>query len=200
MNGADLSPEMLWLGYCQGYFPMTVYANEVEWLAPKVRALFPISGIHVSHSLKKRLRRGEFQITFDTQFEQVVRSCMRPGDNWISDDFVRVYTEIHRLGWGHSCEVWKQENLVGGVYGLALGSFFCAESMFHTERDTSKIALWAMVNKCRDLGFTVFDAQIMNPHLASLGAFEISHEDYLVLLQRALKQATEWSPDMLAPS
>lgn len=191
---------MVWLGYSQGYFPMTVYGNEVEWLAPRERALFPIEGIHVSKSLKKTLRRGEFQVTFDTAFEEVVRDCMRPGDNWISEDFVRVYSEIHRLGWGHSCEVWKDGSLIGGVYGIAMGSCFCAESMFHRATDASKVALHCMVNRCRELGFSVFDAQIMNPHLQSLGAYEVPHEEYLVLLRRALKQSTEWSQTNLAPS
>lgn len=200
MNGADLTPEMIWLGYSQGFFPMTTYGNEVEWLAPKMRALFPITGMHISHSMKKRLRRGEFIVTFDTQFEQVISRCMRPGDNWISDDFIRVYSEIHRLAWGHSCEVWCDKKLVGGVYGIALGSCFCAESMFHEYRDASKVALYFLIEKCRFLGFTVFDAQIMNPHLASLGAIETPHENYLVLLQRALKMGTDWSFDMTAPS
>lgn len=193
MNGAELSPEMLYIGYSQAYFPMTVYGNEVEWLAPKQRALLPMDGIHVSRSLKKTMRRAGFQLSFDQEFEQVVRFCMRPGDNWISEDFVRVYTEVHRRGWGHSCEVWQDGKLVGGVYGIAIGACFCAESMFHRVTDASKIALFEMVEKCRSLGFQIFDAQIMNPHLLSLGAYEVSHEEYLVLLRRALSQTTEWS-------
>src|SRR5690606_25279857 len=130
---------------------------------------------------------------FDTQFEQVVRGCFRPEDNWLSEHLVRVYTQTFHEGWGHCAEVWDDANLVGGIYGLALGSCFSAESMFHRRTNASKIALWAMVERCRELGFTMFDAQVMNPHLASLGAYEISHSQYLRRLQRALCHSTPWS-------
>jgi leucyl/phenylalanyl-tRNA--protein transferase len=193
VTGADLTPELIWAGYTQGYFPMTVHGNDVEWLQPYDRALFPLSGVHVSHSLRKTIRRGTYEVRFDTAFEDVVRSCMRPGENWLSEDFIRVYTEVHRQAWAHSCEAWKGGQLVGGAYGVAIGACFCAESMFHTARDASKVALWAMVEKCRELGFVLFDAQILNPHLTSLGAYEVPHDDYMILLKRALAQTTDWS-------
>lgn len=194
MKGADLTPEMLWAGYTQGYFPMTVEGDVVEWFYPDRRALLPIEGIRVSKSLKKTIRLGRFEVTFDKAFEQVMRSCFRPEDNWLSEDFVRVYGEAHEQGWAHSYEAWNGPDLVGGVYGLAIGGCFCAESMFHRQTDAGKVALWALVEKCRNLGFTLFDAQIMNPHLASLGAYEVPHEDYLVLLKRAIARSTDWSP------
>lgn len=199
MKGADLSPEMLWSGYTQGYFPMTVEGDDVEWFFPEDRALLPIEGIRVSTSLRKVMRQGRFEVTFDQAFEDVMRACFRPEDNWLSEDFVRAYGEAHKQGWAHSCEAWDEGRLVGGVYGLAIGGCFCAESMFHRETDAGKVALWAMVERCRELGFTLFDVQIMNPHLASLGAFDVPHEDYLVLLKRAIVRSTDWSPLIAVP-
>lgn len=198
MQGEELTPWLIRYAYAEGVFPMTLDDGEVGWFQPHRRCLLPIEGIHVSRSLKKTLRKAEFTVTFDQAFEQVMRSCLRPGDNWISEDFIRVYTLIHHQGWGHSCEVWNGGELVGGVYGIALGACFCAESMFHRETDASKVALMSMVDKCRELGFTIFDAQIMNPHLRSLGANEITHADYVAKLEAALKTKTPWSvsPDL----
>jgi len=149
-----------------------------------------------SGSGTERERKGTnyiFSVSFDQAFEDVMRACLRPGDNWISEDFIRVYTQIHIEGWGHSVEVWQAGNLVGGLYGVAIGSCFCAESMFHCAANASKVALWAMVHKCRSLGFTIFDAQVMNPHLESLGAYPVPHSEYMEMLGRALEKSTDWS-------
>ncbi len=195
MRGEELTPWSVRYGYEHGAFPMTDEDGEVNWYQPYQRCLFPIEGIHVSRSLAKVIRQGRFEIRFDTAFEEVMWNCFRSEEegNWLSPHFVRCYTQIHLDGWAHSCECWREGRLVGGVYGLALGSAFCAESMFHRETDASKVALWAMVEKCRELGFTIFDAQIMNPHLASLGAFEIPNREYLRRLKVALRQRTPWS-------
>lgn len=177
---------------------MTVEEDLVEWFQPLKRALLPIEGIHLSRSMRRLVRSiqagtGPFTVTFDTNFESVMRSCLRPEGNWISEDFIRVYTQIHLEGWGHCVEVWEGEALVGGLYGIALGSCFCAESMFHRSTNASKVALWAMVERCRSLGFTIFDAQVMNPHLESLGAYPVPNRQYLALLERALRNETPWS-------
>jgi len=193
MNGSDLTTSILWYGYTQGAFPMTMEGGEVDWFQPRTRALLPISGIRVSKSLTKVIRRRHFEIRFDTAFRDVMRSCLRPTDNWISDDFVRVYGHAHDEGWAHCVECWQGEDLVGGVYGLALGQAFCAESMFHRETNASKVALWALIERCRELGFQLVDAQIMNPHLRSLGAYEVPHSEYMRLLSVALREQTEWS-------
>jgi leucyl/phenylalanyl-tRNA--protein transferase len=193
MRGCELTPWLIRYAYERACFPMTMDDGEVEWFQPRVRCLFPIEGIHVSRSLERTIRKGIFEVRFDTDFEGVMRGCFRPDDNWLSEEFVRVYTEIHFQGWAHSCECWREGRLVGGVYGVALGSCFSAESMFHRETDASKVALWAMVNRCRELGFTIFDAQIMNPHLASLGAFEVPHRKYERMLREALGRKTPWS-------
>jgi leucyl/phenylalanyl-tRNA---protein transferase len=196
--GEELTPWLIRYAYSEGAFPMTMDDGSVEWFQPINRALFPIEGIHVSASMRKVLRkvdRGDlFEVTFDTAFEDVMRGCLRePGENWISEEFIRVYTQIHHEGWAHSVEVWEENQLVGGLYGIALGSCFCAESMFHRTTNASKVALWAMVEKCRSLGFTIFDAQVMNPHLESLGAYPMPHAEYVGLLKEALGRATVWS-------
>lgn len=193
MTGEELTPWLIRYAYERACFPMTMEDGEVGWFQPKRRCLFPVEGIHVSRSLAKTIRKGTFEITFDKAFEQVMWSCFRPEDNWLTEHFVRAYTQIHRDGWAHSVECWLDGELVGGSYGVALGSCFCAESMFHRVTDASKVALWALVEKCRELGFTIFDAQIMNPHLASLGAYEISGAKYESMLAKALNQTTPWS-------
>jgi len=193
MDELELTPWLIRYAYEEGAFPMTMEDDSVEWFQPRERALFPIEGIHVSRTLRKTIERETFEIRFDTAFEQVMRACLRPDGNWISEDFIRVYTLIHHEGWGHCSECWLDGQLVGGVYGIAIGGCFCAESMFHRQTDASKVALWALVERCRSLGFEIFDAQIMNPHLRSLGAFEVPHVEYMKLLQRARSVSTGWS-------
>lgn len=197
MTGDELTPFLIRAAYEQGAFPMTVEDGSIEWFQPYRRALFPIEGIRVSRSLAKTLRRGVFELRFDTSFDAVMRACLRPDDNWISEPFFRAYGQIHREGWGHCSEVWANGELVGGVYGIAIGGCFCAESMFHRARDASKIALWGLVERCRSEGFAMFDAQVMNPHLASLGAYEIPHSEYMKALSGALEMKIPvglWNP------
>jgi leucyl/phenylalanyl-tRNA--protein transferase len=175
---------------------MTVEGGAVHWFVPDPRAILPISGIHVSRSLARRIRRQEFEIRFDTSYEQVMRSCLRPDGNWISEEFIRVYTQLYELGWGHCVEAWQDGELVGGVYGFAIGGFFSAESMFHRRTDAGKVALWALIERCRELGFTLFDVQYWTDHLATLGVFEVSHQDYLRRLHEALSAPTSWGPPL----
>lgn len=193
MSPDELTPWLVREAYAAGAFPMTMEDGEIEWFQPFVRALFPVSGMRVSRSLARTIRRAAFEVRFDTSFEAVMRGCLRPKDNWISEPLIRVYTQVHWEGWGHCCECWADGELVGGVYGVALGACFCAESMFHRRTGASKVALWALIERCRELGFEVFDAQVMNPHLASLGAFECPHERYMTLLRGAMLKRTTWS-------
>jgi leucyl/phenylalanyl-tRNA--protein transferase len=192
LKGEELNADLLRYAYSRGVFPMTMEHGEIGWFQPYKRALFPIEGIHVSHSLRKTIHQGKFEFQFDCGFSEVMEGCFRPDDNWLSEHFVRAYTEAFDEGWAHCCSVWLDGSLVGGIYGLALGTCFSAESMFHRVTDASKVALWAMVEKCREVGFTVFDAQVMNPHLKSLGAFEIPHEEYMRLLDRCLRSPNKW--------
>jgi leucyl/phenylalanyl-tRNA--protein transferase len=182
----DFTPYIIHEAYCQGAFPMAENSGEIRWYMPYKRALFPIEGIHVSKSLAKFIKNNTYSITFNRAFEQVMRSCLRPKDNWISEEMIRAYTLIHHEGWAHSCEVWRDKKLLGGIYGLQIGTCFSAESMFHLETNASKLALWAMVNRCRECGYSMFDAQIMNPHLASLRAYEIEQEEFVQQLSASL--------------
>ncbi|MBS1710064.1 MAG: leucyl/phenylalanyl-tRNA--protein transferase [Armatimonadetes bacterium] len=189
-----LDTTVLRAAYHEGIFPMgTDGTDEVGWFRPIRRCVFPIEGVHVSRSLAKTLRRDQFRVGFDEAFEDVMWSCRRPLDNWITPPIVELYTAAHREGWGHSCEVWEGDALVGGTYGLALGGCFCAESMFHRRTDASKVALYHMVEHCRELGFVLFDAQIPNPHLVSMGAEVIGQRDYMHLFRAALQVKTAWS-------
>ena len=183
-----LTPEGIELAYRHGIFPMAdERSGEVLWFRPDPRAVIPLDGFHVSRSLARTLRRGRFDVRVDTAFVSVMRGCAdRPEGSWISERFVEVYGALHRAGKAHSVEAWRDGRLVGGVYGLALGGVFMAESMFHRETDASKVALAALVGRLRERGFTVLDVQYMTPHLESLGAVEITRREYERRLEQAL--------------
>jgi len=183
-----LTPEGIELAYRHGIFPMAdERSGEVLWFRPDPRAVIPLDGFHVSRSLARTLRRGRFEVRVDTAFTTVMRGCAdRPEGSWISERFVEVYGALHRAGKAHSVEAWRDGRLVGGVYGLALGGAFMAESMFHRETDASKVALAALVGRLRERGFTVLDVQYLTPHLESLGAVEITRREYERRLERAL--------------
>ena len=183
-----LTPEGIELAYRHGIFPMAdERSGEVLWFRPDPRAVIPLDGFHVSRSLARTLRRGRFEVRVDTAFETVMRGCAdRPEGSWISERFVEVYGALHRAGKAHSLEAWRDRRLVGGVYGLALGGAFMAESMFHRETDASKVSLAALVGRLSERGFTVLDVQYMTPHLESLGAVEITRREYERRLERAL--------------
>lgn len=186
-----LPPDLLVQAYASGYFPMPDSATgEIHWYRPDPRAIFPLDGFHVSVSLKKRLKKEPFTITFDTAFTDVMKGCAARPDTWINDEFLAAYTKLHTLGIAHSVEVWnkKTQKLVGGVYGLSLNGAFFAESKFHTETDASKAALYFLVEKLRKQGFLLLEVQFMTPHLKSLGAVEISDEEYTKRLQEALSK------------
>lgn len=189
---SELTTWELRYGYLCGAFVMGDAAGELNWYKPDRRALFPIEGARVSRTLKAVLRRGAFEVTADRRFEDVVRGCLREADNWITEELIRAYMQAHVEGWAHSVEVYQGERLVGGLFGLAIGSVFSAESMFHAETNASKVALVEAVHLCRSLGFQVFDAQIPNPHLESMGSFDISQEEYESLLARWGRVRTPW--------
>lgn len=156
------------------------------------RALLPITGIRVSRSLRRSIRRSDYTFTCDTAFREVVTACQRP-DSWISDELIELVCAIHEEGWAHSGETWIDGRLVGGVYGLAIGGVFCAESMFTRETDMGKVALYWTVEKLRELGFGVVDLQFINEHTQSLGAYEVPRDEYLRQLRRLRDLRNAWS-------
>ncbi|HTY78443.1 MAG TPA: leucyl/phenylalanyl-tRNA--protein transferase [Candidatus Bathyarchaeia archaeon] len=184
-----LTPEGVEWAYRHGIFPMAdERSGEVLWFRPDPRAIIPLDGFHVSRSLARTLKGGRFEIRLDTDFEGVMRGCAdRPEGSWIDERFVEVYGALHRAGKAHSVEAWREGRLAGGTYGVAVGGAFMAESMFHRETDASKVALAALVERLGERGFTLLDVQYLTPHLASLGAVEISRREYEARLVRALQ-------------
>lgn len=187
--GADLEPSTLINAYTHGLFPMPMRGKKIGWWSPVTRGIIPIDGLHISHSLRKHLKR--FTIRVDTCFTDVMASCGDPNrpHGWINEDFIRAYSYLHVMGWAHSIEVFRDERLVGGVYGVRIGRLFAGESMFHTEPDASKVALVALVALLESTGVVLFDVQWTTPHLESLGAIDIPREKYLRLLAEAQKPA-----------
>jgi leucyl/phenylalanyl-tRNA--protein transferase len=185
--GADLEPGTLLSAYRRGLFPMRLRpGGPIAWWSPDPRGIIPLDGLHVSRSLRSSCRR--FEIRVDAAFEAVVRGCADPNrpHGWIDESFVQAYCALRHLGWAHSVEAWRDGELVGGLYGVAIGGLFAAESKFHRVRDASKVALVALVERLRAGGSTLLDVQWTTPHLASLGAIDIPREEYIERLQRAL--------------
>ncbi|QGP77569.1 leucyl/phenylalanyl-tRNA--protein transferase [Sphingobium sp. CAP-1] len=183
-----IDPLVLLQAYSIGVFPMADDrdAEEVYWVEPKRRAILPLDAFHLSHSLSKVIRQDRFRVTANRAFGRILALCAesaadRPS-TWINHEIERAYTYLHRQGFAHSVEVWEGEELVGGLYGVALGTAFFGESMVSRRTDASKVALAWLVARMRFGGFTLLDCQFMTDHLRSMGAVEISQRDYLQLL------------------
>lgn len=191
-----LTPGMIEENYPKGLFPM---ANPgwgvITWHCPSHRAVIPLDAFHVSRSLERTLKKGAYEVTFDTAFEQVMRACADRGDEdetWINEEFIQVYTELHQRGEAHSVEVWIDGALAGGTYGVHLGGAFFAESKFHRVRDMSKVALTHLAWRLRQRGFGLLEVQYLTPHLAQFGTIEIRHADYMKRLRAALALKCEF--------
>jgi leucyl/phenylalanyl-tRNA--protein transferase len=203
--GADLEPGTILAAYRRGLFPMPLGAGgQLGWWSPDPRAIIPLAGLRVSRSLRRSVRRYEIRV--DTAFDEVVEACADPvrPHGWISLEMRTAYRRLHELGWAHSIECWavageggddgdddhgrRRDELVGGLYGLAVGGLFAGESMFHRRTDASKVALVALAGMMRHAGDprALLDVQWLTPHLASLGAVEVPRAEYLALLARAL--------------
>lgn len=183
-----LTPESLLQAYRLGVFPMAESRDDprLYWFDPVQRGVLPLDGLHLSRSLRRRIRAEPFQLTLDAAFAEVLDGCADRPSTWINAEIVAVFSELHRQGHTHSIEVWEGAELVGGVYGLAIGGVFCGESMFSRRRDASKIALAYLVTHLRNCGFRLFDTQYLTDHLASLGGIEISRALYRAKLSEAL--------------
>lgn len=186
----SFTPAGVEFAYRRGVFPMyNQWTEEIDWYRPDPRTIIPLESFHISRSLEKTLRQGVFEVRFNTDFEGVMRGCAdREEGTWISEEFIELYGALHRQGKAHSVEVLLNDRLVGGTYGLALGSAFMAESMFHYETDASKVALASLVARLKTRDFMLLDVQYLTPHLASFGATEIPFRDYYDRLRRALRR------------
>ncbi|MDX5319785.1 MAG: leucyl/phenylalanyl-tRNA--protein transferase [Bacteroidota bacterium] len=184
-----LTPAQVIQGYTMGVFPMAhpEEDNTIYWYEPKMRGILPLDGLKVSKSLRRRIEKEEFEVTINKSFVEVIEACSAREETWISQEIQQVYSELHQDGWAHSVECWKDGNLVGGLYGVAIKKAFFGESMFHRATDASKVALYYLVEWLKENDFQLLDMQYLTPHLATLGGIEIPQKRYLTLLNRALK-------------
>ncbi len=197
-----IAPELLMLAYRGGIFPMADHRDDPDifWVEPRKRAILPLDGLKVSRSLARALRRERFRVTCNAAFGQVLGECAAPrpgedkgedegGESWISRRIAASYMRLHELGHAHSIECWRDDRLVGGLYGVGFDRVFCGESMFSRMPDASKVALCWLVAAMRAGGFALLDCQFMTPHLESLGAIEITQAHYVRLLKAAQRSA-----------
>ena len=202
MNAQAITPEILLRAYAAGIFPMAEGRDdpEIHWVDPRRRGILPLDGFHISRSLRRTLLRSGWRVTADTAFAATVESCADRDETWINDTIFTLYVALHRMGHAHSIEVWEGSSLIGGVYGVTLGTAFFGESMFSRRTDASKAALAWCVHRLNAGGFTLFDTQFLTPHLRSLGGIEIPRADYHRRLAAALQSRAEFHPAGYCPS
>ena len=188
--GGDLSVARLLLAYRSGVFPWTV--SPLTWWSPDPRGIFELEGFHVSRTLARVIRKDLYRVTIDRAFRQVMEGCAAPGpgrwSTWITPRFLKAYTRLHQQGYAHSVECWQGETLAGGLYGVAVGGLFAAESMFHRADNASKVALFHLIGHLRQHGFLLLDIQMLTPTTERLGAISISRQEYLSRLSNAVSQ------------
>lgn len=186
--GGDLAPERLLLAYRSGLFPWSV--NPISWWSPDPRGVMPLEGFHIPASLARFLRRCPYSVTFNRAFRQVMTACAEPGPKrgltWITPEFIAAYTRLHELGHAHSVECWQDDQLVGGIYGVAMGGLWAGESMFHRADNASKVVLVHLVEHLKARGFGLFDVQMVTPATKPLGALAIPRREYLARLNQVI--------------
>ena len=182
----SIPPAMLLNAYRQGIFPMAANNGELQWFSPDPRGILPLDGFVVPHGLRRTLKKGGFEVRFNTAFEAVIDGCASRDETWIDDCIKQSYMKLFGLGYACSVETWMNGKLAGGLYGVVLGGAFFGESMFHTVTDASKIALHALVARLKERGFALLDMQWVTPHLRTFGAKEIPRSTYLRMLKEAL--------------
>lgn len=184
---AILTPQLLLRAYAAGIFPMSEHRNDPElfWVDPRRRGVLPLEGFHVSRSLARKMRKGAYRVTLNHDFGAVLAACADREDTWINAELRRLYNALHEINHAHSLEVWQGSDLAGGVYGVTFGGAFFGESMVSPRRDGSKLALAHLVDHLKRCGFALFDTQFITPHLATLGAIEITRADYHAKLHDA---------------
>lgn len=194
----DITPEILLKAYAAGIFPMAEDADDPSlfWVEPRERGVIPLDGFHLSKRLARTIRSDHFEVRVDENFEAVIKGCAAPGFDrertWINRRIRELYGALFDKGYCHTVEVYLDNRLVGGLYGVRLRSAFFGESMFHTERDASKVALVHLVARLRRSGFTLLDTQFVTPHLAQFGAVEVPRRRYKQMLQAAMEQDANW--------
>lgn len=207
--GGDLSPKRLVAAYSLGVFPWyDEYSQDIMWWSPNPRMVLYPDKFRLTKSLRRRIKRQEFEIRYDSAFDQVIEACSkapREGQDgtWITEEMQDAYINLHKLGIAHSVECWQDDRLVGGLYGISLGQMFFGESMFHRVSDASKVAFYYLSELAKDLEFSIIDCQMHTDHLESMGAEEISRESYLQLVDNNPVDKTKrgaWSEYPAIPS
>ncbi|MEM6666626.1 MAG: leucyl/phenylalanyl-tRNA--protein transferase [Pseudomonadota bacterium] len=203
MSGAqdliiEITPQVLLKAYGCGIFPMAESAEDpaIYWVEPELRGIMPLDRFHVPKRLARTIRNGGFDIRIDSNFEHVIDCCAAPArgrrKTWINARIRKLYRELFDIGYCHTVEVWEGDDLIGGLYGVRLGRAFFGESMFHTRRDASKIALVHLVARLRAGGFTLLDTQFVTDHLRQFGAVEVDRRRYHRMLEKALDGTGDW--------
>lgn len=193
--GGDLSAERLLLAYSNGIFPWPVRHFPLAWFSPDPRFVVTPEDVHVGKNLRKTIRRETFQVTMDMAFSRVIRACALTPRNhedgtWITEEMIEAYQQLHRLGFAHSVEAWQGERLVGGLYGISIGSMFCGESMFYRVSDASKVCFALLATQLRRWRFRLIDCQVYTDNLARFGAWDMARQDFLGILRKTIHEPT----------
>ena len=188
-----IPPDLLLEAYASGIFPMGMPDGEIRWYSPDPRGILPLEKFHMPHGLKRILRKRSWDVRIDTAFQEVMQACASREETWITPVIAGSYSLLFETGHAHSVEVWQDDKLAGGLYGVSIGGAFFGESMFHRVTDASKVALWHLVQILKKGGFTLLDSQWTTPHLEQFGAREIPRTDYLEKLAAAITLKTSFS-------
>lgn len=196
--GADLAPQTLLSAYSQGLFPWFNEDEPIAWWSPEPRCVLDPSSFTPSKSLRRLAKASSWHWSVNSAFEEVIHACSLPRsyteDTWIHEEMIQAYTELHKLGYAHSFEVWEDQSLIGGLYGLKIGQIYFGESMFHRQSNASKIAFWALNNFCQHTAVALIDCQLPNPHLQSLGAGIMPRQLFLTRLKDWVSRPSlQWS-------
>ena len=198
----ELRPELLLRAYAVGIFPMAESRadDEIHWIDPDFRGVLPLNAVHVPRKLRRVVRRGTFKVRCNSAFGQVIKGCASPApgrkDTWINPTIEQLYCDLHEMGFAHSVECWRDDDLVGGLYGVALGAAFFGESMFSRVPDASKVALVHLAARLSKGGFRLLDTQFETPHLRQFGVVEIAREEYRARLARAVRTPVQFPSEL----
>ena len=202
--GGDLTPERLINAYKNGIFPWFNDDEPIMWWAPNPRAIIPTNDIRINRTLRKALNKTAFTVSFNLAFDQVIEQCadapFRKEDTWIVADMIAAYKQLHQMGYAHSVEVWLENKLVGGLYGIAINGFFSGESMFYSEPNASKLALTTLAQSLAQNGVDFIDCQLTNPFLETMGCVEVTRQEFTTLKNINIHKTLEsgfWQPRML---
>ena len=201
--GGNLQPDTLLSAYHQGIFPWYNEDDPIFWWSPSTRCVIDPLNLHISKSLQKQLRKQSYRVTFNQSFDQVIKACAERDnktDTWINSDMILAYTRLNRLGKAHAIEVWEDEVLIGGAYGVAIGAIFCGESMFSRKTNGSKIALVYLCHHLSNLGFKLVDCQLQTEHLMSMGGESLEKTVFLKRLHQYRDFDIKWTDEYLLTS